>query len=98
MQRMTTPSSSRLAGAPQTGQSVGKDVRLLRAGALAGDDGDDLGDHVARAAHEDVIALAHVLALQLVLVVQRGAADHHATHLHRLQEGHRASARRCGPR
>ena len=33
---------------------------------------DDLGDHVAGAAHDHRVALPHVLARDLVLVVQRG--------------------------
>ena len=50
---------------------------------------DDLGDHVAGPAQEHAISNAHVLAAQLVLVVQRGAADRHPPHVDGLQRGDR---------
>ena len=71
------------------GQVVGKTNSFSCAGAAAGDHLDDLGDHVARAAHEDPVAHAHVLAAQLLLVVQRGAAHGDAAHEDGLQVGHR---------
>ena len=49
----------------------------------------DLRDHVARPAHDDRIADAHVLARELVHVVQRGVADRHAADEHRLEPRHR---------
>ena len=47
------------------------------------------GDHVTGAAHHHGIANAHILAVRLFLVVQRGIGHGHATHKHRLQLGHR---------
>ncbi len=50
---------------------------------------EDLRDHVARALHDHGVADAHVLARDLVLVVQRGARNQHAADIHRLQIGDR---------
>ena len=50
---------------------------------------DDLGDHVARPADDDHVALAHVLASDLVLVVQRGVRDRHAADDDRLEHRER---------
>src|SRR5205085_6579329 len=50
---------------------------LALRGARLGDDANDLGDHVARAAQEDAVADPYVLAPQLVLVVQWGPAHGH---------------------
>ena len=50
-----------------------------------GDRAHDLRDHVARAAHDDGVADAHVLAPHLVLVVQRGVGHGDAADEHRLQ-------------
>ena len=55
----------------------------------------DLRDHVARAAHDHRVADAHVLAPDLVLVVQRRVGDGHAADEHRLEARHRRDARRC---
>ena len=49
----------------------------------------DLGDHVARLVHDDGVALAHVLAANLVDVVQRGARDGGAGNRHRIELGDR---------
>ena len=46
---------------------------------------DDLGDHVAGLAHDDGVADAHVLARDLVLVVQRRETDGRAADEHRLE-------------
>ena len=45
----------------------------------------DLGDHVTRLVHHDGIAHAHVLAVHLVLVVQRRARDGGARDRHRVE-------------
>jgi hypothetical protein len=50
---------------------------------------DHLGDHVARAAHPHGVADAHVLAVDLVLVVERRAADRDPGDVHRLEHGDR---------
>ena len=50
---------------------------------------DHLGDHVAGAAHDDLVAHAHALAPQLEHVVQRRVAHRGAAHEHGLQLGHR---------
>ncbi len=47
----------------------------------------DLGDDVARLAHHDEVARAHVLDGHLVLVVQRRHADRRTAHEDRLQPG-----------
>jgi hypothetical protein len=57
---------------------------------------DDLRDHVAGALQDHPVADAHVLALDLVLVVQRRARDHDAADGDRLQLRRPGSARRCG--
>ena len=49
----------------------------------------DLGNHVARLVHDDGVALAHVLAADLVDVVQRGARDGGASNRHRIELGDR---------
>ena len=61
---------------------AGKTERLRPLGTALGDDADHLGDHVAGPAHPDRIPDPDVLALDLVLIVQRrvgdrGPADHH---------------------
>ena len=79
--------------------------------ALLQDRPDDLGDDVAGAAHDHRVALAHVLAVHLVLVVQRRVGDRDAAHEHRLEHRERrhlagaagvdvdrAAAARCAPR
>ncbi len=48
-----------------------------------------LGYHVAGLAHHHRVAHAHVLAMHLVHVVQRGAGHGRACHGHRLHLGHR---------
>ena len=50
---------------------------------------DDLRDHVARAQDDHVVADAHVLAREVLLVVQRGELDRHAADVDRLQHGER---------
>ena len=45
----------------------------------------DLGNHVTRLVHDDGVALAHVLATDLVDVVQRGARDGGASDRHRIE-------------
>ena len=49
----------------------------------------NLGDHVTRLVHDDGVALAHVLAADLVDVVQRGARDGGAGDRHRVELGDR---------
>ena len=72
-------------GVPQTGQSFGNfhGFRPLR--ALGQHRPDDLGDHVARLAHDHGVAGPHVFGLHLVFVVQRGDTDGGATDEHRLE-------------
>jgi hypothetical protein len=45
----------------------------------------DLGNHVASALHDDNIANPNVLAANLILVVERGPADHDAPDVDWLQ-------------
>ena len=46
---------------------------------------DDLRDHVAGAQHDDLVALADILAREILLVVQRRHADGHAADADRLE-------------
>ncbi len=55
--------------------------------AQAGDRRDDLGDHLAGAAHDDGVADEHALADDLVGVVQRRHRDRDAADAHRLEDG-----------
>ena len=55
---------------------------------------DDLGDHVAGAPHDHRVALANVLATNLVLVVQGCVGDRHAAHGHRIEHGERGDLAR----
>ena len=64
-------------------------------GALVGHRPHDLGDHVARLVHHDRVAHAHVLAVHLVDIVQRGARDGGAGHRHRVELGHRGEHARA---
>ncbi len=61
----------------------------FRARALVHEHADDLGNDFPRAPHDDGVADAHVLAPQLILVVERGAPHDHAGHPHGLEFGHR---------
>src|SRR5690606_22110608 len=60
------------------GADGGEDVRDGAVGTQGFDHADDLGDDVAGALQDDGVADAHVLAGDLVLVVQGGVADHDA--------------------
>ena len=88
-QRVTASSSSRTTAEPHTGQRSGK--RYLRAPrrALLLHHLHDLRDHVAGALHDDRVAHAHVLALDLVAVVERRVRDRDAAHAHGLELRHR---------
>ena len=69
--------------------------RLGALRALLEDDPDDLGDDVAGLVQQHGVADAHVLACDLVLVVQRAAAHRRAGDERRLEHGdrrHRAGA------
>ena len=84
--------SRRTSGCPHTGHCVGN--FHLRAPRLrfATTGPHDLGDHVARLADDDGVALAHVLPRDLVLVVQRGEPDRRAADEHRLELRERRGA------
>ena len=84
----------RLAGLPFDRRAAHRAARrhrelALRAGALLREHADDLGNDLPGAPHDDRVADAHVLAPQLVLVVQGRAPHDHAGHAHGLQFGHR---------
>ena len=89
VQRRSTSPFSRTTSLPQTGHWRGMRKFGTSPVRLPGHDADDLGDHVAGAAHDHRVADAHVLAAHLVHVVQRGVADRRAADEHRLQLGHR---------
>src|SRR5581483_3780518 len=67
---------------------------LLRALAVPAGGADDLGDDVARPLHDDVVALADLLAVDVLLVVQRRPRDDDAADLDRLE--HRPRIERAG--
>src|SRR5690606_31950876 len=69
------------------GAGGGEDVRDGAVGAQGFDHADDLGDDVAGALQDDGVADAHVLASDLVLVVQGGVADHDAADSDGMQAG-----------
>src|SRR5690554_5479160 len=48
-----------------------------------------LGYDIAGAPHDDDVADAHVLALDLILVVQRSVGNGHTAHVHRFEPRHR---------
>ena len=81
------PVAGLTVGVSQSGQRFG------RLGARAGDrplDGvrggrEHLGDHVTGAQDDDLVAGADVLALDVLLVVQRGQLDRDPAHVHRLE-------------
>src|SRR5690606_14293163 len=68
---------------------IGEDVRLAALRALRLHYLDDLRNDVTGALDDHVVTLANVLAGNLILVVQRGAGDHHAADGDRLQVGDR---------
>ena len=68
---------------------LGEDVGDLGPGPLRVHHLHDLGDDVAGAANEDLVADPDVLPLELQRVVQRGPGDGDPAHLHRGEEGHR---------
>ena len=56
---------------------------------------DHLRDHVAGARDDHLVALAGVLARQVLLVVEGGGRDRHPSHVNRLQHGERKQAARA---
>src|SRR5439155_2857627 len=69
-------------------------LERLRARLVLAGGPDDLRDHVARALHDDDVALADVLAVDVLLVVQGRARDGDAPDLDRLE--HRPRVERAG--
>ena len=68
---------------------VGEVVRRCILRPPVEDDRDDLRDHVAGPLHDDGVADADILALDLVLVVQRGALHDDASDRDRFEHRHR---------
>ena len=85
LHRATASPSARVTWDPHTGQRSGSFTRRAPRGSPVGDDAHDLGYHVAGAPHDDGVADAHVLALELVHVVQRHVAHGDAADEHRLE-------------
>ena len=77
------------------GAARGHDEGALLPGAQAGDGRDDLGDDLARAAHDDGVADEHALARDLVGVVQRRHRDRDAADAHGLEHGERRDGARA---
>ena len=80
---------ARTSAVPHDGQVVGNTPGHRVGRALLQHRRHDLGDHVAGAAHDHRVALAHVLAVQLVLVVQRRERDGRAADEDRIEHGER---------
>ena len=95
-----TPPSGLTVGVPQAGHFSGgfggaeRLLALLRLGRGR----HDARDHVARAHDDHLVALAHVLAQQVLLVVERGELHRHAAHLHRLEARERDHVARSARR
>ncbi len=80
---------ARTSAVPHDGQVVGNDEGNRIGRALLQHGRHDLGDDLAGAAHDHGVAFAHVLAVQLVLVVQRREGDRRATDEDRIQHRER---------
>ena len=89
VQNVSLSPSSRTSGPSHDGHVVGNFHGCSPFGPQRQHRPDDLGDDVARLAHDDGVAGAHVLGLHLVLVVQRGQPDGRAADEHRLEHGER---------
>ena len=91
-----TESSGLTVGVPHIGHFFGG-LGLAQPLALATLDerGDHLGDHVAGPRHDDLVALANVLARQILLVVEGRRRDRDAADVDRLQ--HRERQQAAGP-
>ena len=78
-----------LDGGRAAGRALAPAARAPGCGSCAllrlGRGRDHLRDHVAGAHHDHLVAVAHVLAAQVLLVVERGELHRHARHLHRLE-------------
>ena len=85
VQRAIASSGRRTTAEPHSGQRAGIDERLGVGRALVREHAHDLGNHVAGAPHDHGVADLHVLAPDLVLVVQRRVGHGHAADEHGLQ-------------
>ena len=88
---VNTPPSGLTVGVPQNGHfaggSGGVGAALRSTACGAGET--HLRDHVAGAQHDHLVADAHVLAREVLLVVQRRELDGHAADVDRLEHGER---------
>ena len=89
VQRRTASPSARAARDPHTGQVSGNAKATAPSGRLPVSTDTIWGDHVAGALDDDGIALAYILAGDLVLVVKGRARDAHAAHSDGPQVGDR---------
>ena len=97
-QRQTTSSSSRCSALPHAGQVVGITQGSRVGRPQAEDRRDDLRDDVAALLDDDRVALADVLARDVLGVVQRRHRDRRAGDAAPARAPRRASPRRCGRR
>ena len=81
-QRCIASPSGLTTAVPQSGHA--RHPERLRAATVLAGRPDDLRDHVAGALHDHVVALADLLAVDVLLVVQRRARDGDAADLDRL--------------
>ena len=95
LHRRTAMPSSRTARLSQTGQWSGNWYGVASARAAVEHDRDDLRDHVAGALHDHRIADPHVLAADLVFVVQGRALHDDAADRYRFE--HRGRGQRALP-
>ena len=93
-QRCITSPSGFTISAPHSGQCVGIRNGFVPSAMLPRRT-DDLRDHVAGALHDHVVALADVLAVDVLLVVQRRARDRHAADLDGLEHRPRVEVARA---
>src|SRR5205085_3348857 len=75
----------RLDDARTAERALLRHLERLRAGLVLARGADDLRDHVTRTLDDHDVALADVLAVDVLLVVQRRARDGDATDLDRLE-------------
>ena len=83
-QRCFTSPSGLTTSTPQSGQCDGI-FQVTVPGPVLPRRADDLRNHVAGALHDHEIAFADVLAVDVLLVVQRRGRHRHAADLHRLE-------------
>ena len=96
VQRATASPLGRATSEPQTGQWSGMRNFFSSPVRFSGDHPHDFGDHIPGPLDDHRVADAHVLAVDLILIVKRRAADRHASDADRLQDCRRGQGS-CSP-